>query len=300
MIYKNLSVALINSSCEKAYQSYGDHWRDGFRDAGCRVTIFPYDQIPVIPPGYDLYFFVEIRYNASSIPWYISPRVLYSWDSHVMGIHFYAQIASCFDKILLASKIDVESATSQGLKNFVWIPEACNPRIHKNLHQERTIPLGFVGSYNNYIFRNGKTKDDFTNYLKQGPYKLEQITNTFGEDYCLVQNKIKVMFDRPIMHNIGTRIFESSAAGCIPLWSKAGYPTGIEELLTEGIHYVPYDDTIEGLEKVLEEIYKNEAGMVRLTGAAEKHVLAHHTYAHRVLSVLDTMKIPYILERKMS
>lgn len=292
-LYRNIRIALINSSCEKAYQSYGDHWRDGFEDAGCKVIVFPYDQIPLVPPGYDLYFFVEIRYNPASIPWYVTPRVLYSWDSHVAGIGQYESISTCFDKILLASKIDVETAKSHGSKNFVWIPEACNPRIHKDIGLERTTPLGFIGCSNDYTFRNGKCKDDFTNHLKQGPYKLIQIIDTFGNQYTEAQNKIRIMYDRTIAHNIGTRIFESCAAGCVPLWSKAGYDTGIDQLLMENIHYIPYNDTIEDLDRVLVELFSDENRMNKVTKAAKEHVLKYHTYAHRVSDVLRSVNINF-------
>ena len=85
LLYRKVSVALINSALPEPYNSYGDHWKDAFEDAGCDVTVFKYDQIEYIPPQFDLYFFVEIRYKLSVIPWYLNPRVLYSWDSHVMG-----------------------------------------------------------------------------------------------------------------------------------------------------------------------------------------------------------------------
>jgi len=102
------------------------------------------------------------------------------------------------------------------------------------------------------------------------------------------------MFDRTISHNIGTRIFESSAAGCVPLWSKAGFNNGIDELLYENFHYISYDDTIEGLEKVLESLYQDEARMEKVSKAAEKHVLNNHTYAHRARQVLDLCGIKAI------
>lgn len=283
-LYKKLSVAVINSSLPEPYNSYGDHWIDGFTDAGCDVTVIPYDQIEYIPPKFDLYFFVEIRYDIGKIPWYLNPRVVYSWDSHVMDIGVWETYAKYFDWVILASKIDADSLIRLGTKNAAWVPEACNPRIHRNLHLDRSEKLGFVGNRNNSLIRHGYTKDDFLNHFM--PY---QKTLAFGDLYTIEQNKIKIMFDRTIAHNIGTRIFESSAAGCVPLWSKAGYDNGIDELLTEGVHYISYDDTIEGLEKVLNDL--TEERMNKIACMAEKHVLKNHTYAHRALQVLETVGI---------
>jgi hypothetical protein len=293
-LYRPLRVALVNSTLPLPYSSYGDHWRDGFIDAGLDVTEIPYDDIPLIPPRYDLYFFVEIRYHFSVIPWYLNPRVLYSWDSHVLGTDPFEQAAKVFDKILLASKLDVESLWTKGITNVAWVPEACNPRVHKNLHQDRPVLLGYVGQSNGTIFRNDKTKDDFMKHLTDGPYHLQHRHNVWGHDYTEAINQIQVMFDRTIMHNIGTRIFEASAAGCVPLWSKTNYQTGIDELMNEGVHYQPYNDTIEGLDSVLSDLFNNSDKMKKIAYNAEKHVLANHTYAHRVGQVLKELGIKHM------
>ena len=188
--------------------------------------------------------------------------------------------------VLLASKIDVETLQSIGITNTHWIPEACNPRIHRNLHLPRTENLGFIGNLNDTFVRNGHTKNDFVNHFK--PYHK---THVWGEDYTVEQNKVRIMFDRTISHNIGTRIFESSAAGCVPIWSKAGFNNGIDELMGENFHYIPYDDTIEGLESVLKDL--DETRMGRIAQNAEKHVLGNHTYAHRARQVLNVLGIKY-------
>jgi spore maturation protein CgeB len=243
----------------------------------------------MIPPGYDLYFFVEIRYDCKSIPWYVTPRVLYSWDSHILGPQDYEEPSTCFDKVLLASKMDVESLKARGFNNFVWIPEACNPRVHRNMHLDRPINLGLIGQNNETIIKNGKTRNDFIQHLSGAPYNLHRVVDIYGEVYAAEQNKIKVMFDRTITHNIGTRIFESCAAGCVPLWST-GYDNGIDELFTPNVHYVPYQD-FEDLDKSLEDLLSNQDKRDRITKAAEKHVLNNHTYAHRAWQVLESMGI---------
>ncbi len=288
---RRVSVAVINTSLPEPYKSYGDHWVDGFRDAGCDVTVFKYEDIEYIPAKFDLYFFVEIRYNPASIPWFLNPRVLYSWDSHLLGAQEYEFPARCFDKVLLASKVDVDALRMNGFLNVEWIPEACNPRIHRNLRLKRTTKLGFIGNLNDTIFRNNYCKNDFLNYLKEGPYKLEHKMAVYGKDYTIEQNKIQVMFDRPITYNIGTRLFESSAAGCVPLWAKVGYPNGIEELMEENVHYVSYNDTLEDVDRVLDLLFNNPSQIDKLSKAAEKHVLNNHTYAHRVRDILGIVGI---------
>jgi Glycosyl transferases group 1 len=286
-LFRKLKIALINSSLDQPYCSYGDHWRDGFEDAGCDVTVFPYQDIPLIPPGFDLYFFVEIRYNCQTIPWHLHPRVLYSWDSHVVGTYHYEIPCTCFTKVCLASKIDVDTLRSKGFNNVEWVPEACNPRVHKNLHHDRPIKLGLIGHTAGGMLKNGKTRNDFLEHLDKSTYGIHRIEGIYGDKYSEEQNKIQVMFDRTITHNLGTRIFESGAAGCVPLWS-ADYKQscGIDELMIENVHYVPYV-TIEDLDKTLAFLFANPSKMDFIAKNAEKHVLDNHTYAHRVWKILE-------------
>lgn len=287
-IYRKLRVAIINSTLSKPYWSYGDHWVDGFKDAGCDVKVFRYEQIPHLPPHYDLYFFVELRFQPDAIPWYIFPRALYSWDAHVSGAGFYEPLHRHFDKIFLASKIDTEELQKIHPKKFSWLPEACNPRVHSNLNKDRPNYLGYIGNPDARFKRNGKYKNNFLNYLKE-KRGLFYDKDIYGQQYTNAINSIKVMFDRTIAHNVGTRIFESGCAGCCTLWSKAQKNTGIDELLIENVHYITYDDTIEGLERVLDSL--DDAKIKKVACAAEKYVLQHHTYAHRVRQLIKDIGI---------
>jgi hypothetical protein len=291
-IYRKFRVAVINTSLPKPYWSYGDHWVDGFKDAGCEVKVFKYEEIAHIPPNFDLYFFVEVRYNPSTIPWYIYPRVVYSWDSHVAGLQSYRPLVNHFDKILLASKIDTEALNAEHPDKFAWIPEACNPRVHKNLNQERTNNLGYIGHPNGNIVRSGYSKSDFLKHLKE-KHGLVHSMEIYGPEYTKGINKIKVMFDRTIGHNIGTRIFEAGSAGCCTLWSKTGHKHGIEELLEEKVHYIAYDDTIESFEEVFGSL--TEEKIKNVTEEAQSHILSNHTYAHRVKQILEVMGFDNII-----
>lgn len=287
-MYRKVRVAIINSPLDTKYHSYGDHWVDGFQDAGCTVDVYGYKEIQTLPLDYDLYFFVEVRYNPHSIPWFITPRVLYSWDAHVLGTDYYKDFAHKFDTIYLASKIDVESLVEMGLENFKWLPEACNPRLHKNKGLERDVDIGFVGHGNSNRIRNGKTKDAFLGWLQHSKHKEALNHDSWGESYVDFMNKAKIAFDRVIAHNVGTRVFESAAMGCVPLWADIGVleECGMSQLMEPGKHYVPYDDTTEGLDKVLDNLLSNPEKMEQIAKQAQEHVLANHTYAHRAKEVI--------------
>ena len=294
-LYRQLRVAIINSSLDVPYHSYGDHWVDGFQDAGCLVSVFPYDKIPYLPVGYDLYFFVEVRYTPAEIPWYACPRVLYSWDAHILGTDYYKQIAGHYDKICLASKIVVEELKNSGISNAMWVPEACNPRLHKDLGIERPYEIGLVGRHNDTYIRQGLSKSDFIKFLETSKYKSFFKTEIWGNEYVNLMNQSILAFDRTITNNVGTRVFESAAMGCVPLWSDQGISdqNGMSELMTPGLHYASYNDTIDGLIEVVDDILSHPDKAKFIIENAKKHVLTNHTYAHRAKQVLEAFSAPF-------
>ena len=203
-LYRQLRVAIINSTLKEPYHSYGDHWVDGFQDVGCIVDVFTYDQIPTLPVGYDFYFFVEVRYNPVEIPWYACPRALYSWDAHILGADFYRSIHKNYDKMCIASKMEVEELQSSGVTNVFWIPEACNPKLHKDLGMQRTFDIGLVGRHNETYIRQGLTKTDFINFITSSKYKNFFYTEVWGQSYVDLMNQIICAFDRVVSRNVGT------------------------------------------------------------------------------------------------
>lgn len=292
-LLRQIKVAVINSSLNEPYHSYGDHWVDGFQDAGAIVDVFRYDTIQNIPLKYDLYFFVEIRYDPSRIPWHLTPRVLYSWDAHIMGADYYKGLCKYFNKICLASKIDVDKLVAEGFNNVKWIPEACNPRLHKDLNIHRNYEVGLVGRYNETYIRNGYSKTDFISFLTTSKYKNFYKTEIWGSSYVDLMNQVIVAFDRTISHNIGTRVFESSAMGCVPLWSESGISiaNGMVSLMKPWKHYAPYTDTLDSLKEVIDELLSHPEKIEYIRNEAKKHVLANHTYAHRCIDILKKVNI---------
>lgn len=288
-LYRRLRIAVINNSLKEKYHSYGDHWVDGFKNAGCDVKVFSYESINTLPLGFDLYFFVEVRYEPHKIPWYVNPRVMYSWDAHIMGAEYYKFLTRCFDRIYLASKQETETLNTQGYENVKWLPEACNPEIHKDMGIKRDIDVGIIGRRDGQRKRHNLTKNDFLDWLKNNKeYKTLVKTDIWGQDYVDEMNRCKMVFDRVIAHNIGTRIFESAAMGCVPLWADQGVlkKCGIYKLMNPWEHYIPYNDTIEGLNGILKFIVNNKEKIEDIRTKAKDHVLNNHTYAHRVREIL--------------
>jgi hypothetical protein len=207
----------------------------------------------------------------------------------------YEDIANCFDRVFLASKVDIQTIKERAKGDsfrFEWLPEACNPRVHKNIVDilDRPYDLGFVGNYNRTLKRKNISRDEFNDFLTLN-YKFLRACTIYGEKYNEVQNKFRIAFDRPVTHNLGTRIFESACAGCVPLYPRTGIDNGLDSLFEENIHYLSYDDTIEGMHQVLQKILNEPMAMKKIVDSAKKHVMENHTYAHRAIQVINSLGI---------
>ena len=280
-------VAIINSSLPVKYESYGDHWIDGFRDAGCSVDVYGYNQINELPAGYDFYFFVELRYDPTTIPDHVHPRGMYCWDSHVTGIAQYEPCAANFDVAFFASKIDTIALQEKGYTNVHWVPEACNSHVHRNLEIERPYDTAFIGQQDvTNKKRKGQTRLQFLKHL-EGNFNSFIGMRFYGEAYAEWLNKAKLGFDRPITYDIGTRLFEIAACGAVPLYPRLDMPSGIEELMEEGVHYVAYDDTIEDLNEKIKYYLEHDEERKQIALRAQTHVLASHTYKNRAEQILQ-------------
>ena len=294
-LVRGVRVAFINSTLDIPYWSYGDLYRDGWIDSGCEVTQFKYEEIANIPSTYDLYYFHEIRYNPAEIPWHLNPRVLLSFDGHMLDTNTHKHYAQYFDRVYLNSKIDAEAVNIP--YKVKWMPEGCNPRIHKDLGLERKYDVGFIGSPDSILsMRNGYSRLNFMDYLStQDGFTYFNTLRVYGEDYNACLNQYRISLDRTIKANVGTRLWECLAAGTLPLWSriKDHDNSGIDSLLIDGVHYMSYNDTLEDFKDKLRYLLDHPEVVKKIVSAGKKEVLSKHTYAHRCLSILDDCGIKY-------
>lgn len=288
-LMKGVSVAFINNTLDKPYHSYGDLFFDAWKDAGCEVVQYAYENIHLIPPVHSLYYFHEIRFLPQNIPWYLNPRVLFSFDGHMVDTQTHQYYSQFFDRIYLNSKIDAEAVNIP--YRVKWLPEACNPRVHRDLGKPREFDTGFVGSPDSIIsMRNGYSRQSFLDYLDtQDGFTFCGVKHgIYGDDYNETLNKYRISFDRTIKANIGTRIWECLAAGTLPLWSrtKDHDNCGIDSLLIDGVHYVSYNDTLEDFKEKLTYLLEHPEVVSKIVAQGQKEVLSHHTYADRCKWIL--------------
>lgn len=112
------SVALINNTLRHKYMSYGDFILDNLRLNGYEVTEFRYEDIDSLPAwpkkDFDLYLFVEVRYNPEDIPRDVKPKVLYAKE------HQDLNNLPQFDLIVSEDKNYVDQLNYRGFVNVVY------------------------------------------------------------------------------------------------------------------------------------------------------------------------------------
>lgn len=93
---RSLRVALINNTLPVKYMSYGDHVLEDLRLNGYQVEEFRYDDIDMLPPGFDAYVFVEVRYDSDDISQDAVPRILLTGEDLDINhlAHFDAVLCS--------------------------------------------------------------------------------------------------------------------------------------------------------------------------------------------------------------
>jgi SAM-dependent methyltransferase len=107
-----IKIALINNTLRQKYLSYGDYILDDLRLNGYSVEEFRYEDIDALPADYDLYLFVECRYDPEDIN-NIHPRVLITKEDTNLNVLPHYDLVVCLDKSL------EQEWTSRGFVNIV-------------------------------------------------------------------------------------------------------------------------------------------------------------------------------------
>jgi 2-polyprenyl-3-methyl-5-hydroxy-6-metoxy-1,4-benzoquinol methylase len=112
---KKPSVALINDTLKQKYLSYGDSILEELHFYGYPVEEFRYEDVSSLPQGYDLYVFVERRYEVDDIS-NVSPRILLTREKPDLNTLPH------FDTIVTTEKAIVDYCKNRGFVNIFYQP----------------------------------------------------------------------------------------------------------------------------------------------------------------------------------
>jgi hypothetical protein len=245
-----------------------------------------------MPEGFDLYFFIDHRPDLWALSDYdkYKPRALFWWDSFHHMFSVSVQLALLFDKVYVAELLDAQHAQLAGFQNTKWLPGAFYPGLYKPLSINKEYNVGFVGQLDDTVKRKGLTRRT----------AIVELLKTFGgqvrwdirgPEVNEIYNKSRVLFERTIFCNIGTRLFETVGSGGLALVNRPQCYNGLDQIGIDGIHFVSYDESLEDMLQKANRYVYDQNEREKIVKAGHEHFLANHTYRNRIDTILRDFNI---------
>jgi hypothetical protein len=241
----------------------------------------------------DLYFFLDFRYDLWDLPNYenFHPRILYWWDAFHMMFSIVAQTPLIFDKVYISEFLDVQHLKMCGFPNVEWLPGAFCPNHYKPLNLEKEYGLGFVGQLDDTVIRSSTTRKKLVHTLAE-KFCGKFVKDVRGPIVNEIYNRSKVLIERTIFCNIGTRLFETVGSGGFTLINKYPCYNGLDQLGSDGTHFVTYDDSLDDAMDKMKYYTEHDDEREKIAKTGQEYFLNHHTYKHRIDKiVMDFFKI---------
>jgi hypothetical protein len=236
-----------------------------------------------LPRGPDLYLYVD-----SGAAWYFPrglttldcPTACYLIDVHVTPDRHLRQ-AMFFDYAFSAQRDFVDTLRRAGHPRAHWLPLACDPETHRRHDAPKRYDIGFVGASGRGYERRSALLRRLESRFAVSDYRRAYTPAEMARLY----SESRLVFNCSLRQEVNMRVFEGPATGALLLTDRIG--NGLPELVTDGEHVVMYDD--DGLVELAERMLRDDATRERIARQGYEHVRAHHTYDHRVATILDTV-----------
>ncbi len=236
-----------------------------------------------LPDRPDLYVYID-----SGEPWYFPrgltdlecPTACYLIDVHLRADALLKQ-AMFFDYAFTAQLDFVDRLRQAGHPQAHWLPLACDPDIHRPYGLPKQYDIGFVGSTRQGYERRRVLVERLARRFSLSDYRR---TYTPAE-MARVYSESRLVFNCSLRREVNMRTFEGPATGTLLLTDRIG--NGLAELFVDREHIVMYDDA--ELVDIAEEFLGDDSKRERIARQGHEHVLAHHTYGHRVDTIMNTI-----------
>jgi len=244
----------------------------------CKVDVYlPVQAKDMAQGDYDFYLCIDDASHHLNLR-HLAPTAFWAMDTHT-SYRADLIMARRFDYVFVNDKGDAERFKRQGNVGARWLPVACDPFVHGKKSEPKTYDVAFIGGDG-----WGKRKQLLEMLRKEFPksYIGRAPHTQLGEIY----SRAKIVFNCSIRGDLNMRVFEALCSGSC-LVTDAG-AAGLADLFTPGTHlltYVNHDEAIGLIRHCL--VHHEERERVAQAGMTE--VLAKHTYAHRVQTILETV-----------
>jgi len=131
--HESPKIALVYNTLQQKYITFGDKLLDDLRMSGQSVTVFRHEDIDYLPNGYDMYLFIEVRYDPEDIS-DVKPRILLTKEDQNLNNlpHFH--------KIITTNQGLADKWSARGFINSHFTPTFDHQSIQKVVNLD-TIAL---------------------------------------------------------------------------------------------------------------------------------------------------------------
>jgi hypothetical protein len=212
------------------------------------------------------------------------PTAAYLIDTH-QDFRLRLAYAPFFDHIFVAQSDAVTPLHRRGYPQADWLPLAADPTFERDSRNSRPVDVAFVGQTGvpgspRHEVLQAVTSTFRTNDI-QRRYNPMEMSDLYGQ--------AKIVINASIGADVNMRVFEATVAGALLITDRVA--NGIDRLFTEGEHYVGYDSAAEAVNAITYHL-EEEGVRIRIATAGQQHVLAHHTYLHRWLTIRARLTAP--------
>lgn len=167
-------------------------------------------------------------------------------------------------------------ADKMGKNKVKLLTYAVDEDIYPLVESKKIYDVGFIGNVN-----ENDGREEYLDLLNAN-FKAFISTDTPTRDIAKELSKCKVVFNQIRFEEINIRFFEALACGA----QVVSYSPALHMFAEEGKHYLTYKTPEEAVEKIT-YLLNNDKIRETMAIEARKHVLANHTYKHRVKEIVD-------------
>lgn len=211
------------------------------------------------------------------------PTVCLVGDSHTQ-LDWRQQYARLFSHVfVMFNRQHLPLFHDAGCARVEWLPAACDPAVHQAYGVAKAFDVVFVGQT---LARWHPDRVRLLQRLIDAGFDVH-VTTKVLEEMALALNRGRIVFNRSLAGDLNMRVFEALAAGSMLLTDRLAPEAGLDELFRDRVELVCYGE--EDLEALVRHYLDHADEREAIARAGRATVLARHTYAHRVRTLLTAV-----------
>ncbi len=214
----------------------------------------------------------------------LHPSVYVTSDTH-LGFDYRLKKAREFDYVFCNQKRAVEEFAEKGVV-AEWLPHAVDLDAYPNTPEAvKKYDVGFVGfvSFEKRAIALDRIFKEFPNFYYASGKWFEEAAECY--------RKCRVVFNTAAVDDINMRLFEVCATGSAQIVERVPFMDELEGMSSDmNPPFYAYKD-IDNAVSIIKYLLNADPGEIeRVQNRARNWICSHHTYKHRVETILNVVK----------